>query len=211
MTLIPDDASFFQKVDILCKNAEPGGGDRMADRRARLTAELTAVAAGNRGSLERVYEMTSAKLFGTILRIVRRRDVAEDVLQEVYVKVWRRAGRYDPEKGSPITWLSTIARNSALNDVRTNGRREEIAEDVFPEVVDTQIVAADDWLCAEQENAALAECLEELKDDHRRTIKMAFFEGLSHSELCERCDVPLGTLKSWIRRGLARLKSCLDE
>lgn len=181
----------------------------MTDRQTQLIDALTGTAAGNRGSLQTVYEMTSAKVFGTILRIVRRREVAEDVLQDVYVKVWRRAGRFDPSKGSPITWLRTIARNSALNDVRRNGRQQELAEEEFPDVTDTKILAADDWLCAEQDSAALADCLEELRADHRRTIKLAFFEGLSHSELAERVNVPLGTLKSWIRRGLAGLKGCL--
>jgi len=181
----------------------------VTDRRTILIEALQATATGNRASLQIVYEMTSSKVFSTILRIVRRREVAEDVLQDVYVKVWRRAGRFDPNKGSAITWLCTIARNSALNDVRRNGRHEELADDEFPEIADTRIVAADDWLCAEQDSAALADCLEELRDDHRRTIKLAFFEGLSHSELAERVNVPLGTLKSWIRRGLAGLKGCL--
>ena len=93
--------------------------------------------------------------------------------------------------------------------MRRNGRYEDLADDEFPEVADTTIVPADDWLCAEQDSAALANCLEELRDDHRRTIKLAFFEGLSHSELAERVNVPIGTLKSWIRRGLAGLKGCL--
>ena len=130
----------------------------MTDRRAILIDALQATAAGDRDSLRIVYDMTSSKVFGTILRIVPRREVADDE---------------------------------------------------FPEVADTTIVPADDWLCAEQDSAALANCLEELRDDHRRTIKLAFFEGLSHSELAERVNVPIGTLKSWIRRGLAGLKGCL--
>ena len=181
----------------------------MIDRRTELIEAMVATAAGNRGSLQIVYEMTSAKVFGTILRIVRRRDVAEDLLQDVYVKVWRRAGRFDPAKGSPIAWLCAIARNSAFNDLRRNGRQMDVADEDFPDVADTRIAAADDWLCAEEDSAALADCLDQLREDHRRTIKLAFFEGLSHSELAERINVPLGTLKSWIRRGLAGLKGCL--
>lgn len=108
----------------------------MIDRRTELIEAMVATAAGNRGSLQIVYEMTSAKVFGTILRIVRRRDVAEDLLQDVYVKVWRRAGRFDPAKGSPIAWLCAIARNSALNDLRRNGRQIELADEDFPDVAD---------------------------------------------------------------------------
>lgn len=181
----------------------------MTDRRQELSDAMAATARGDRRSLELVYEMTSSKVFSTILRIVRRRERAEDILQDVYVKVWRRAGRFDPKKGSPITWLCAIARNSALNDLRRSSREQEIADDEFPEVADTAIVAADDWLCAAEDNAALERCLEQLRTDHRRSIKMAFFEGFSHSELAERVNVPLGTMKSWIKRGLAGLRGCL--
>lgn len=181
----------------------------MTDRRAHLIEALRGTASGDRGCLQTIYDMTSAKVFATILRIVRKRDVAEDLLQEVYVTVWRRAGRFDPAKGSPITWLCTIARNSALNDIRRSGRKAEMTDDELPEVADNRIVPADDWLCAEEDSLALANCLEELREDHRRSIKLAFFEGLSHSELAERINVPIGTLKSWIKRGLAGLKGCL--
>lgn len=181
----------------------------MTDRRAILIETLQGVAAGDRGSLDTLYEMTSSKVFGTIIRIVRRREVAEDLLQDVYVTVWRRAGRFDPEKGSAITWLCTIARNSALNSLRRNGRNQELADEDFPDLADSKLVPADDWLCAQEDSAALAACLEELREDHRRSIKLAFFEGLSHSELAERVNVPLGTLKSWIKRGLAGLRGCL--
>lgn len=181
----------------------------MTDRRTELKEALAETARGNRQSLERVYAMTSGKLFSTILRIVRRRDRAEDILQDVYVMVWRRAGRFDPDKGSPISWLCAIARNSALNDLRRSGRDQEIPDDDFPEVADTKVLAADDWLCAAEDSAALEKCLEELRADHRRSIKMAFFEGFSHSELAEKVNVPLGTMKSWIKRGLAGLRGCL--
>ncbi len=181
----------------------------VTDRKAILVQSLTAVAAGDRASLQTVYDMTSAKVFGTIIRIVRRREVAEDLVQEVYVTVWRRAGRFDPAKGSPITWLCTIARNLALNSLRKRGRDDEFGDDEFPDLADNSIVPADDWLCTQEDSVALADCLETLREDHRRSIKLAFFEGLSHSELAEKVDVPLGTLKSWIRRGLAGLRGCL--
>lgn len=178
------------------------------DRRELLRNAMAAVATGDRAALDTVYEMTSGKLFATIVRIVRARDRAEDVLQDVYVKVWRRAARFDPSKGSPITWLCTIARNTALNDLRSNGRSLEIA-DADLNVIADDAKTADDWLCDMEDNAALARCLEGLQKDQRRSIRLAFFDGFSHSELADMVDVPLGTMKSWIRRGLAGLKGCL--
>lgn len=181
----------------------------MEDRRAVLKEAMAGMANGDRGSLDTVFEMTSAKLFATIIRIVRSREVAEDVLQEVYVRTWQRASRFDPAKGSAITWLCTIARNAALNEIRSSKRRAEIADDVLPEVADATI-AADDWLCNVEDSAAIHRCLEDLQSDQRRTIRLAFFDGYTHSELAELIDTPLGTVKSWIRRGLAGLKGCLD-
>lgn len=182
----------------------------LEDRRAQLSDALTSVADGDRDALKTVYHLTSSKLFTTIIRIVRGKERSEDLLQEVFVKVWQRAGRFDPLQGSPITWLCTIARNTALNDIRRNRRQHEIARDELPEVEDTKLQPADDWLCAEEDSAKLSECLDTLKADHRRSIRMAFYEGYTHSELAEIVDVPLGTMKSWIRRGLAGLKGCLD-
>ena len=181
----------------------------MADRRTQLLGAMAGVADGDRAALSTVYQLTSSKLYGTIVRIVRERERAEDLLQDVYVKVWKRAGRFDPAKGSPIAWLCTIARNTALNDLRRTARGEELAGDTLPEVEDDDIKPADEWLCDMEDNRALARCLEELQGDHRRSIKLAFFEGYSHSELAEKVNVPLGTMKSWIRRGLAGLKGCL--
>lgn len=181
----------------------------MSNKREELAFALQGVAAGDRASLRTVYELTSAKLLGTILRIVPTRERAEDILQETFIKVWHRAGAFDPAMGSPITWLCTVARNTALNVVRADSRRGEVATDVLPDIADDRVAPADDWLCDLEDTAALSHCLEQLQPDQRRSIRMAFFEGLTHSELAERVDVPLGTMKSWIRRGLAGLRGCL--
>lgn len=169
---------------------------------------MQGMAAGDRAALDMVYAMTSAKLFATIVRIVRVRERAEDLLQETYVKAWQRAGRFDPARGSPITWLCTIARNTALNDLRRDGRLPVDAGDALPEVAD-DAAPHDEWLCDLQDAEALHRCLETLQADHRRSIRLAFFEGLTHSELARRIDAPIGTVKSWIRRGLSGLKGCL--
>ena len=181
----------------------------MSNRREELVLAMQGVAGGDQAALRTIYEMTAAKLLGTILHIVPTRERAEDVLQDTYIKVWHRAGGFDPSLGSPITWLCTVARNTALNAVRSEGRRGEDARDELPEVADEGIKPADDWLCDMEDSAALSRCMEQLQDDQRRSIRLAYFEGLTHTELAERVDVPLGTMKSWIRRGLAGLRGCL--
>ena len=182
----------------------------MDERREQLKAAMLGIAGGDRQALALVYRMTSAKLFGTIVRIVRDQERAEDVLQDVYVKIWRRAGRFDPTKGTAIAWLCTVARNAAIDEKRRGGNGRELAGDELPEVEDLDATPADQWLCAIEENEALQKCLDTLSVDQRTSIKAAFFDGLTHSELALRVRVPLGTMKSWIRRGLATLKGCLS-
>lgn len=178
-------------------------------RRERLVRAMQDVAAGERGALKTVYNLTSMKVYGVIVRIVRDRERADDVLQDVYLKVWDRAGRYDPAKAAVITWLCTIARNSAIDTLRRDARVPvPIADDAMPEPEDGDPLA-DELLCVEEEYDKLRRCMEELKDDQRTSIRMAFFDGFTHSELAARLEVPLGTMKSWIRRGLASLKACL--
>ena len=178
------------------------------ERREALKAAMRGMAAGDRRALDTVYEMTSAKMFATIVRIVRVRERAEDLPQDAYIKAWQRAGRFDPAKGSPITWLCTIARNTALSEIRRDGRMADIPDDDLPDIED-DAKPQDEWLCDMQDAEALQRCMEGLQDDHRRSIRLAFFDGLTHSELAQKIDAPLGTIKSWIRRGLSGLKGCL--
>ena len=180
------------------------------DRRAALERALALVGDGQKTALQRVYDLTSAKLLGVIMHVVRDRDAAEDALQETYLKVWDRASRFDRTRASPITWLCAIARNTAIDHVRKTGRRSEVSDDVLPEIADRS-PDADAMLCDAEDSERLKDCLDGLKDDHRRCIRMAFFRGYSHSELAEKLDVPLGTMKSWIRRGLSSLKGCLGD
>ena len=145
-----------------------------------------------------------------ILHIVREREAVEDVLQEVYIKVWHRAGRFDRTRASPITWLCAIGRNAAIDAVRRSGRRAETADGVLHEIAD-ESPDADTMLCDAEDAERLRDCLGALKDDQRKCIRMAFFRGYTYTELAEKLDVPLGTMKSWIRRGLASLKGCLGR
>jgi RNA polymerase sigma-70 factor (ECF subfamily) len=179
--------------------------------REALTAALVRSGQGDRAAFRQVYEATAAKLFGVILRICRDREVAEEVLQEVFVAVWRRADRYDPVRGvSPITWLCAIARNRAIDRARTLGRRApDRPLDEAAEISDARPLA-DAAVERSEEHARLERCLDELEPKHAQAVRTAFFDGLTYESLAEAFGVPLGTMKSWIRRSLIRLKDCLE-
>ncbi len=179
--------------------------------RARLTRALADIAAGDREALKLLYRRTSPKLLGVCLRILGDRGEAEDVLQETYVAVWNRAGAYDPERGlSPITWLATIARNKAIDRARASQRPRGVSSlDEAMEVADPA-TPADDLLARGETTARLAACLQELDPKHAEAVRTAFFDGVTYESLAQRMNIPLGTMKSWIRRSLQRLRTCLD-
>ncbi len=175
-----------------------------------LADALGAVARGDRGALKTVYALTSAKLFGICLRISRDRGTAEDVLQEVYLKVWRRAGRFDADRASPISWLAAIARNASIDAIRRRGRGTEVSDEMLAEFAD-DAPHADALIEADEERAMVGACLDRLDGDQRDAIREAFYGGFSYSELADRRGVPLGTMKSWIRRGLIKMKECIGD
>jgi RNA polymerase sigma factor (sigma-70 family) len=169
------------------------------------------VANGDERALKDLFERTSPKLFGICLRILNDKQDAEDALQDVFVSVWRRAASFDASRSSPITWLATIAKNRAIDRLRSSQRHRSTVpvEDGF-EVADT---AADAFQVAAlaQEGERLRNCMDKLEAQHCGAIRDAFFDGLAYSQLAERAGVPLGTMKSWIRRGLQSLKKCLES
>ena len=165
--------------------------------------------AADRTAFREMYALTSAKLFGICLRICGDAQAAEDVLHEVYLTVWRRAGAYEPGRASPITWLGTIARNRALDWRRANPARRALSLDEAPEQAAPG--AQDLAMIADEGAMRLRACLDTLEPRTRDAIRTAFFDGASYPELAALADVPLGTMKSWIRRGLARLKECLGD
>jgi RNA polymerase sigma-70 factor (ECF subfamily) len=178
--------------------------------RVRLVRALQRVASGEDAALEDIYRRTSAKLFGVIVRILGDRNEAEDVLQEVYVTVWNRAGSYDPARGvSPITWLAAVARNRAIDRMRSRATRPTQPLEAAAETPDG---AAPAWalLEAEDDSRRLAACLDALDERQSSAIRTAFFDGMTYEALAVRLGAPLGTVKSWIRRGLAGLRTCLE-
>lgn len=170
---------------------------------------MTSVASGNRGALAEVYRRTSAKLFGICIRLLGSEAEAEDVLQEVYLVVWNKADRFDPQKASPITWLAVVARNKSIDRLRLRRLSTDPIERAG-EVGDDG-PSAFDVLETAQEQQRLTSCLDELEEQQRSMIRSAFLDGASYPELAEREGVPLGTMKSWIRRGLLRLRGCMQQ
>lgn len=181
-----------------------------SNERQDLVNALLRVREGSQSALQEVYSRTSAKLFGICLRILKDRSEAEDALQEVYVNVWRKAASFDPSRASPITWLAAMARNRAIDRVRSSGRRKQDPIELAAPVAD-DAPSAPDLLQQEQESRRLQTCLGELEERQRRAIRAAFFDGFTYSELAERSEVPLGTMKSWVRRGLLKLRECLGN
>jgi RNA polymerase sigma factor (sigma-70 family) len=180
------------------------------DARVRLAEALVRTGTEDRVAFRDVYRLTSAKLFGICLRICGERQAAEDVLHEVYLTVWKRAGAFEPARASAITWLATIARNRAIDWRRAQGKRVSVPiEEALP-IPDTAPLASEAMEASERAYR-LRECLEELDARPRDAIRTAFFDGLSYSELSEAAAVPLGTIKSWVRRGLIKLRDCLER
>jgi len=179
--------------------------------RSQLTAALARVAAGDRVALRLVYRDTAAKLLGVCLRILQDRSEAEDVLQEVFMTVWQKAAAFDPGRASPITWLAAIARNRAIDRLRSGAvRRRMDPIDAANDVHDPAPVAHE-VLARTQQQTRLAGCLDELEPQHAAAIRAAFLDGATYDEMAVRMSVPLGTMKSWIRRGLLKLRACLDR
>jgi RNA polymerase sigma-70 factor (ECF subfamily) len=191
------------------------------DRSQQLARLLSHVQLGDRESFAALYRLTSAHLFAVVLRINRDRALAEEVLQEVYVKVWRSARSYDARLSQPLTWLTSIARNGAIDSLRR--RRAE------PDTVSTTLDDPDDegrdmlsLLASEEagplealasagEARRLGLCMRGLSREQQQCLALAFYQGLSHAELAEHLAQPLGTVKSWVRRALAALKDCLAK
>ena len=175
-----------------------------------LVAVIDRVARGDRAAFDTLYRATSAKLYGIVVRIVINRSSADEILQEVYVKVWQRAGEFDGRKASPITWMATIARNRAIDEIR-RAKPQEVQD--LPEGME---FAADlpDPLDGRQHSEALRsliKCLNSLPDERRQIILLAYCRGLSREALGRRFDHPVPTIKTWLHRGLAQLKTCLSS
>ena len=180
----------------------------MAEDAARLESLLARTALGDRNAFAELYRSTSSKLFAVSLRIVRERQLAEEVLQDSFVNIWRRSSDYAVAKSAPLTWMTAIVRNRSLDIVRRTREAPDVDGELAANLVDESAAPAADAQ-ARQEAHTIHQCLEELEPDQRQTIALAFFHGLTHSELASHLRKPLGTVKTHVRRGLAKLRDCL--
>lgn len=177
--------------------------------RQDLAEALKLTAQGNQAALRRVYAATSVKLFGVIFRILGRRDLAEDVLQEVYIRVWERAGEFNPAEGSPIAWLVTIARKRALDDIRrTTTRPLDECPNPLDASGDGNPIGDHEQ---QEEHHRLLACLDRLGPDMKEVVVLAYYYGMTREEIARRTNRPVATVQAWLRQGLARVKDSLGQ
>ena len=181
-------------------------------RNRRLTDLLHGTAQGRQAAFQELYGLVSPQLFAVLLRILKRRDLAEEALQDALLSVWRNAASYSAEKGAPMTWLVSICRYRALDSLRRT--RHEVRLDPDAEdgegggVADAQEAGGE--MISKAEERALDDCMQRLNDGQRASIKLAYVDGCTHEEIAASLKSPVGTVKSWVRRGLESLKRCLE-
>ena len=172
---------------------------------------IAKMALGNRGSFELPYDATSAKLFGITLRVLKDRAEAEDTLQDAYVKIWRNAGKYQVNGLSPMSWLITIARNAAIDRLRKRGSGEVNGAPALMEAVADSAPGLADIVEQRSEMEKLSFCLSELDGGHSEAVRGAYLDGKTYAELAQEADVPLNTMRTWLRRSLIKLRECLTR
>lgn len=193
-----------------CAPAMTPPDSQSASTASDLDTHLSRVAGGDRDAFEAVYRASASRLLGICLRVLRDREEAEDALQEVYVRVWRKAGQFDAARAGAATWLATIARNTAIDRLRARPQVQLAPVDLveaMPDDADTPVEAS----ARADDRARLDACFETLEPRRRRLIRAAFFDGSTYEELARRAGSPLGSVKSWIRRGLLQLRVCLEQ
>ena len=173
-------------------------------------AWLRRVADGDRDAFERLYHAAAPRLLGVCLRLMPDRAEAEDVLQEVFVTVWRKAPQFDAAKSSAMTWLAAIARHRTIDRLRASPEAASRAPIELADAEPDPDAAPAAQAEAESERSRLDVCIERLEPKRRTLIRTAFLDGATYEELARRCGSPLGSVKSWIRRGLLQLRACLE-
>ena len=197
----------------LVKRSPASYVERMAESEVTREELIARCANGEHAALRELYDRSAAQLFGVLTRILVREDLAQEALQDVFVRVWRNAASYRASKGSALTWMISIARYRALDirrhrshEVSVGDATEYLATDV--EVAETDLVEA---MQLEADVKLLRNCLDELSVMQRNSVSLAYLNGLTHPEISTVLDAPIGTVKSWVRRGLASLKECVER
>ena len=177
----------------------------------RIKALLSGCEQGDEKALEELYNLCAVQLYSVHVRILKRDAIAEEALQDTFIKIWQKAGTYNPTASAPMTWLYSLARHHALDLLRRRSRREDHETQGVEGQVEVAPDLAKTWSEMNDDAQALMTCLEQLPADTQRCLVGAYCEGYSHDELAEQVDRSVGTVKSWIRRGLISLRKCLDE
>jgi len=167
---------------------------------------------GDRDSFGKLYDRYSGMLFSTAYRILNHQEAAEDLLQEVFVQIWEKASLYDPTRGKPLTWAITLTRNRAIDRLRSSRRRQRLNEEMQKEaeIADHQPnKSSAEEVSLSEKNRIVHDAVLQLAPDQRRAIEMAFFRGLTQTEIAEELSEPLGTVKARIRRGMMKLRDLL--
>ena len=206
VSLCPPRHVRYRRIDVRAWGIMKSGSFEAAD--PQLAPLLVRCGRGDRSAFRRLYDLQAPRLHGVALRITRQASLAADAVQEAFLQVWQNAARYDPARGSAEAWLVILVRYRALDLARRQGREQPGL--TLPEAADLSPDALAQ-LVSHADARALRRCLEQLKEERRRLIVMSFIGGLTHAELSERLATPLGTVKSWIRRGLAALRDCLER
>jgi RNA polymerase sigma-70 factor (ECF subfamily) len=169
---------------------------------------LGAVAKGDEAAFERLYAATRAKLYGVLLRILGRAALADEVMQETYLKVWKMADQFDPQVASPITWMVAIARNRAIDIVRKRG---DLSIEEEPEALEVAAESPAPLARREmsEELKRLLSCLGKLEPEKQRIVLLAYYSGWSRDQLAEKLDIPVNTIKTWLRRSLLEIRECM--
>jgi RNA polymerase sigma-70 factor (ECF subfamily) len=173
-------------------------------------ALLQACARGDRAALQGLYAATAAQLFGLALSIVRRRDLAEDIVQDSFLLAWRHARSFDPGRGTAMAWLARIVRNQCFDLMRRWGREAPL-DDALMQNWEDPAPGPADLTALSRDARRLRRCLDELDEGPRRSMILAYYEGLTFAEVSGRLGAPLGTVKSWVRRSLIQLKDCMER
>ena len=182
-----------------------------AGERDMLSNLLTSTADGDKAAFAELYNLTGSRLLGIAVKILGRRELAEEVLQEAFLSIWQNAGKFRADIGSPLGWLTTIVRHRAIDRLRMAGTTREVAVGSGSDLDDLGAEAPGKSEAGIIMQQAILNCLEHLKDNQRQLILLAFYYGLTHEELAARTSVPLGTVKSSVRRGLEGLRYCLEK
>ncbi len=188
----------------------PTGSSPQAPSAADISALIGLVAQQDRAAFAQLYKATAPKLLGVVLRILKQRSWAEDVIQEAYLKIWRRAGLFDAGKASPITWLVSIARNKAIDELRKHPAGRTTTDDAMDERVARQ-PTVQRQMENQQVVTQLNHCIDQLDKERQNIVRLAYLSGWSREELASQYEQPVNTLKTWLRRALQDIKGCLES